>query len=159
MPPVPEFGRANSPQFRAPEGCAPWLFSPPSGNVTERRFQPAKERNLRRPAAASAFWREARGYLGLQRGTRREMSVSVRVEVPRQGIAQGLAAALAERGLHAEVVAEGDAVELEVSYATEESERLLGDVSSAIEGWVGDQMLPLVVERANGGCVVRPPAG
>jgi hypothetical protein len=87
------------------------------------------------------------------------MSVSVRLEVPPQGVRDELTAALAERGLHVEVVAEGEQVELEVSYATDERERLLGDVASALEGWLADQKLPLVVERSDGTCLVRPPAG
>ena len=56
------------------------------------------------------------------------------------------------------MIEDDDQCRLEVRYATDEQERLLGDVAHAIEGWLGEQELPLVVERADGGCVVRPPA-
>jgi hypothetical protein len=83
---------------------------------------------------------------------------SVHVEVPRRELGDDLAAALQASGLEARVIEDGDQCRLEVRYAADEQERLLGDVAHAIEGWLGDQELPLVVERADGACVVRPPA-
>ena len=86
------------------------------------------------------------------------MSVSIEVALPASGLGDELAARLAERGFRAEVREKGDECAVDVSYATDESERLLVDVTSAIDDWLGDQMLPLVVETADGGCVLRPPA-
>ena len=37
-------------------------------------------------------------------------------------------------------------------------ERLITSATHAIEAYLADRLLPLVVQRANGGCVVRPPA-
>ena len=86
------------------------------------------------------------------------MSESIQVELPRHGFDDDLVASLAERGLRAEVVDDGDAVALNVRYEDGERERLANDVASAIERWLSDRMVPLVVERTDGTCVVRPPA-
>jgi hypothetical protein len=83
---------------------------------------------------------------------------SVHVELPRRELGDDLAATLRSSGLEARVIEGGDQCRLEVRYAVDEQERLLGDVAHAIEGWLGAQELPLVVERADGACVVRPPA-
>jgi len=83
---------------------------------------------------------------------------SVHVELPRRELGEDLAARLTASGLEARMIEDDDQCRLEVRYATDEQERLLGDVAHAIEGWLGEQELPLVVERADGGCVVRPPA-
>ena len=44
------------------------------------------------------------------------------------------------------------------SFAADERERLIDDAVHAIEAYCSDRMLPFVVQRANGGAVVRPPA-
>jgi hypothetical protein len=82
----------------------------------------------------------------------------VHVELPRRELGDDLAASLHASGLEARVIEGGDQCRLEVRYASNEQERLLGDVAHAIEAWLGEQELPLVVERTDGGCVVRPPA-
>ena len=86
------------------------------------------------------------------------MAESVQIELPRKGFGDELAKTLAARGFHAEVVDDDDRCALHVSYAVDEHERLLDEVAGAIEGWLGDQMMPLVLERADGHCVLRPPA-
>jgi len=64
-------------------------------------------------------------------------------------------------GLRAEVLDGGDVidgtpVELRVGFA-DERERLLAETAHAIEDWLAARELPLVVERADGGCLLRPP--
>jgi hypothetical protein len=86
------------------------------------------------------------------------MPEMIKVDVPRRGIGSDLTEALAAHGLHAEIVDGGDACELHVSWADDERERLVAGVIHAIEAYLSDRMLPLVVQRANGGAVVRPPA-
>lgn len=85
------------------------------------------------------------------------MSDSIEIHVPRAGIGDELTAVLLERGLAAELVDDGDVCALQVSYATAEQERLVADATHVIEAWLADRGLPLVVQRANGGAVVRPP--
>jgi hypothetical protein len=86
------------------------------------------------------------------------MAESVHVELPRREFGDDLAKTLEAHGFDAEVVDADDRYELHVSYAADEKERLLGDVANVIETWLGDRMMPLVVERADGHCVLRPPA-
>ena len=86
------------------------------------------------------------------------MTESVHVELPRKEFGEDLAKTLAAHGFHAKVVDAEDRYELHVSYAVEEKERLLGDVANVIESWLSDQMMPLMVERADGHYVLRPPA-
>jgi hypothetical protein len=86
------------------------------------------------------------------------MPAMIKVDVPRRGIGSDLTEALAAHGLHAEIVETEEACELHVTWATDEQERLVAGVVHAIEGYLSDRMLPLVVQRANGGAVVRPPA-
>jgi hypothetical protein len=86
------------------------------------------------------------------------MAESVHVELPRKEFGEDLATTLAAHGFDAEVVDEEDRYALHVSYAADEKERLLEDVANVIESWLGDRMMPLVVERADGHCVLRPPA-
>jgi hypothetical protein len=45
-----------------------------------------------------------------------------------------------------------------VQFSGDERERLLDDAIHAIETYCSERMLPFVVQRANGGAVVRPPA-
>lgn len=86
------------------------------------------------------------------------MSETIQIDVPRRGIGSDLTEALAAHGLHAEVVDSADRCELRVRFAADERERLLNGAITAIEGYLSERMLPLVVQRADGGAVVRPPA-
>ncbi|HEV2592029.1 MAG TPA: hypothetical protein VGU02_09055 [Gaiellaceae bacterium] len=85
------------------------------------------------------------------------MAETIDIHVPRAGIGDELSAALAEHGLASELVDDGDICALQVSYATTEHDRLVTDVTHLIESWLAERGLPLVVQRANGGAVVRPP--
>lgn len=84
------------------------------------------------------------------------MPEMIKVDVPRRGIESDLAEALAAYGLRAEIVDGDEACELHVTWADDERERLVASVIHAIEAYLSDHMLPLVVQRANGGAVVRP---
>jgi hypothetical protein len=89
------------------------------------------------------------------------MVETVLIALPRPGLQEELCASLAAHGLRAEVVGEhtevdGTAVELRVGYA-DAHERLLAETALALEDWLAAGELPLVVERANGGCLLRPP--
>ncbi|HEV7641130.1 MAG TPA: hypothetical protein VGO39_09725 [Gaiellaceae bacterium] len=86
------------------------------------------------------------------------MPEMIKVDVPRRGIGSDLTEALATYGLRAEIVDSDEACELHVTWAGDEHERLVAGVIHAIEVYLSDRMLPLVVQRANGGAVVRPPA-
>jgi hypothetical protein len=86
------------------------------------------------------------------------MPETIKVDVPRRGIGSDLTEALAAYGLHAEIVDTDEACELHVTWAGDERERLIAGAIHAIEAFLSDRMLPLVVQRANGGAVVRPPA-
>ncbi|MFL5962014.1 MAG: hypothetical protein ACJ757_03880 [Gaiellaceae bacterium] len=86
------------------------------------------------------------------------MPETIMVGVPRRGIGSDLTEALAAHGLHAEIVDSDDSCELHVTWAGDERERLVAGAIHAIEAYLSDRMLPLVVQRANGGAVVRPPA-
>lgn len=85
------------------------------------------------------------------------MAETIHIDVPRRGIGSDLTEALAAHGLHAEVVDADDRCELHVRFATDEKDRLIDGAIHAIESYLSDRMLPLVVQRANGGAVVRPP--
>ena len=85
------------------------------------------------------------------------MPDTIEIHVPRAGIGDELSAALLEHGLAAELVDDGDMCALRVTYATPERDRLVDAATHAIETWLSDRGLPLVVQRANGGAVVRPP--
>jgi len=85
------------------------------------------------------------------------MSESIEIHVPRAGIGDELSAALLEHGFVSELVDNGDVCALQVSYATPEQDRLADEATRLIETWLADRGLPLVVQRANGGAVVRPP--
>jgi hypothetical protein len=86
------------------------------------------------------------------------MPETITIDVPRRGIGSDLTEVLAAHGLHAEIIERGDACELRVRWADDERERLVAGAVHAIEAYLSDRMLPLVVQRANGGAVVRPPA-
>jgi hypothetical protein len=85
------------------------------------------------------------------------MAETIEVHVPRQGIGDQLTQALGERGLDARLVDDGDRCALEVSFVEPEKDRLVTAATHAIEAWLSERELDLVVQRANGGAVVRPP--
>jgi hypothetical protein len=84
------------------------------------------------------------------------MTEMIKVDVPRRGIGSDLTEALAAFGLHAEIIDGDEACQLHVTWADDERERLVAGVIHAIEAYLSDRTLPLVVQRANGGAVVRP---
>ena len=86
------------------------------------------------------------------------MPETIKVDVPRSGIGDDLTDALGAHGLSAEIIDGDEACELRVTWADDERERLVADVIHAIEAYLSDRKLPFVVQRANGGAVVRPPA-
>ena len=86
------------------------------------------------------------------------MAESIEIDVPRRGIGSDLTEALAAHGLHAELVDADDECKLHVRFVDNERERLLDGAIHAIESYLSDRMLPLVVQRADGGAVVRPPS-
>jgi hypothetical protein len=86
------------------------------------------------------------------------MTETIIVEVPRRGIGSDLTEALAGHGLRAEILDGEDICELRVAFADDERERLISGAVHAIEAYLSDRMLPLVVQRAGGGAVVRPPS-
>ena len=85
------------------------------------------------------------------------MTETIHIDVPRRGIGSELTEALAAHGLHAEVVDSDDACALHVRFASDERERLVDQAVHAIESYLSERMLPLVVQRADGDVVVRPP--
>jgi hypothetical protein len=86
------------------------------------------------------------------------MTETIQIDVPRRGIGSDLTEALAAYGLHAEIIDGDETCALEVRFVADERERLLTDAIHAVEAYLSERMLPLVVQRANGGAVVRPPA-
>ncbi len=85
------------------------------------------------------------------------MTETIEIEVPRRGIGSDLTEALAAHGLHAEVVEGDERCALHVRFATDEHERLLDQAVHAIESYLSERLLPLVVQRSDGSAVVRPP--
>jgi hypothetical protein len=86
------------------------------------------------------------------------VALTIDIDVPRRGIGSDLTEALAAHGLTAELVDTEEGCALHVRFAADERERLLDDTIRAIEAYCSDRILPLVVQRANGGVVLRPPA-
>lgn len=86
------------------------------------------------------------------------MTETIIVEVPRRGIGSDLTEALAAHGLRAEILDGEEICELRIAFADDERERLIAGAVHAIESYLSDRMLPLVVQRADGGAVVRPPS-
>ena len=84
------------------------------------------------------------------------MAATIQIDVPRRSIGSDLIDALAARGLSAEILDENRCA-LRVRFASDERQRLVDDAIHVIEGFLSDRMLPLVVQRADGGAVVRPP--
>lgn len=85
------------------------------------------------------------------------MAVTIEIDVPRRGFGSDLTEALAAHGLQAEIVDSDERCAIRVQFADDERERLLDGAIHAIESFLSENMLPLVVQRANGGAVVRPP--
>ena len=83
---------------------------------------------------------------------------TIEIDVPRRGIGSDLTEALASCGLVAEIVDSDERCALHVRFADDERDRLIEDAIRAIEAYCSDRMLPFVVQRGNGGAVVRPPA-
>jgi hypothetical protein len=85
------------------------------------------------------------------------MATTIHIDVPRRGIGSDLTEALAAHGLDAELVDTVDGCELRVRFATGEHERLVDEAVQAIESYLSERLLPLVVQRADGTAWVRPP--
>ena len=85
------------------------------------------------------------------------MAETIEIDLPRRGIGRDLREVLASHGFHAEMVDEGERCALRVRFAADERDRLVDGAVHAIEAFLSERMLPLVVQRANGGAVVRPP--
>jgi hypothetical protein len=94
---------------------------------------------------------------GLTRVHGVSMSETISIEVPRRGVGSDLTEALAVHGMDAEIVEDGEACSLRVSFADNEHDRLVAEARRAIEGYLAEKLLPLVVQPGNGGVVVRPP--
>ena len=86
------------------------------------------------------------------------MTETIQIEVPRRGIGSDLTEALAAHGLDAAIVEEGENCVLDVRFVDDERERLVADAVRAIEAYLSERELPLVVQRADRGVIVRPPA-
>ncbi|HEV8459535.1 MAG TPA: hypothetical protein VGQ38_02415 [Gaiellaceae bacterium] len=85
------------------------------------------------------------------------MGETIHIDVPRRGIGSDLTEALAAHGLSAEVVDTEERCELRVRFAANEHDRLVEQAVAAIESYLADRMLPLVVQRVDGAAIVRPP--
>jgi hypothetical protein len=84
------------------------------------------------------------------------MTETIRIDVPRRGIGSDLTETLAAHGMYAEIVDDDETCALHVRFASDERDRLVDQAIHAVEAYLSDRMLPLVVQRANGGAVVRP---
>lgn len=85
------------------------------------------------------------------------MTETIDIDVPGRTLVDELTGALGAHGLEAEVLEDDHRCALRVGFARTEEDRLVGEVTRAIEAWLAERRLPLVVQRANGGCVIRPP--
>jgi hypothetical protein len=83
---------------------------------------------------------------------------TIAVHVPRETLGSELSEALDARRLHAELVEDEESCSLRVSFAEAEHDRLMAEVTAAIDTWLAERGLPLLVQRADGGFVLRPPA-
>jgi hypothetical protein len=86
------------------------------------------------------------------------MAETIQIEVPRRGVGSDLTEALAAYGLAAAITEDGESCILDVTFADDERERLVAGAVHAIEAYLSDRMLPLVVQRGDGGVIVRPPS-
>lgn len=84
------------------------------------------------------------------------MEATVDIHVPQASIGDELRSRLELLGMRSQIVDDGERFALEVSF-DDVHERLLADVTHAIETWLAEFDVPLVVQRASGGCVLRPP--
>lgn len=84
------------------------------------------------------------------------MTETIQIDVPRRGIGSDLTETLAEYGMHAEILDDDETCALRVRFADGEHDRLVDQAIHAVEAYLSDRMLPLVVQRANGGAVIRP---
>jgi hypothetical protein len=85
------------------------------------------------------------------------MSKTIEIDIPRRGLGSDLTEALAAHGLLAEVVDSEERCALRVSFADNEHDRLVDQAVHAIEAYLSERMVPLVVQRVDGSAVVRPP--
>ena len=85
------------------------------------------------------------------------MAETIHIEVPQRGLGADLTEALAAHGLRAEIVESDDACTLHVSFTEDERERLIVRATRAVEAYLSERTLPFIVQRGNGGCIVRPP--
>jgi hypothetical protein len=85
------------------------------------------------------------------------MTETIDIEVPRRGIGSDLTEALGAHGLTAEIVETDDTYSLRVSFTDNERERLIVESTHAIETYLAERMLPLVVVRGNGDCIIVRP--
>lgn len=84
------------------------------------------------------------------------MAETIEIDIPRRGIGSDLTEALAAHGMRAEIVDLDERCALQVQFADEERDRLIAHAIDAIETYLSERMLPLVVLRADSGAVVRP---
>jgi hypothetical protein len=85
------------------------------------------------------------------------MTKTIEIDIPRRGLGSDLTEALAAQGLLAEVVESEERCTLRVRFAAGEHERLVDQAVHAIESYLSERLLPLVVQRVDGSAVVRPP--
>ncbi len=85
------------------------------------------------------------------------MTKTIEIDIPRRGLGSDLTEALAAHGLVAEVVDSEERCALRVRFAAGEHERLVDQAVHAIEAYLSERLLPLVVQRVDGSAVVRPP--
>jgi hypothetical protein len=84
------------------------------------------------------------------------MTETIQIDVPRRGIGSDLTETLAAHGMRAEILDDDETCALRVRFADGERDRLVDQAIHAVEAYLSDRMLPLVVQRANGGAVIRP---
>jgi len=82
---------------------------------------------------------------------------TIEIDIPRRGIGSDLTEALAAHGMRAEIVDRDEQCLLHVQFADDERDRLLARAIDAIETYLSERMLPLVVQRGDAGAVIRPP--
>lgn len=85
------------------------------------------------------------------------MAETIEIDIPRRGIGSDLTEALAAHGMRAEIVDLEERCALHVQFVDEERVRLIAHAIDAIETYLSERMLPLVVQRADSGAVIRPP--
>ena len=87
------------------------------------------------------------------------MPETIEIDVPRRGIGSDLTEALAALRPPGRDRRRGRRVQVASSaVADDERERLVAGATHAIEAYLADRGLPLIVQRANGGASCRPPS-